>query len=257
MNSMIKRLSVLLVMGSVSLFATEHSHAPTAPLKPQKWSFNGPLGSFKRDELQRGFQVYKEVCASCHSLKRVRYRNLNALGFNEAEVKAIAASYKVTDGPNQEGEMFERPALASDRFVSPYPNDNAAKAVNNGALPPDLSLMVKARVGGADYVYGILTGFTKAPEGFVVGENQHYNLYMPGNLIAMAPPLVNEGQVTYADGTKATIEQMAHDVTAFLAWAAEPEMETRKKDGVTVLIYLLFMTTIFYFTMRRIWRDVK
>jgi ubiquinol-cytochrome c reductase cytochrome c1 subunit len=249
----------ILISGILAIALTgesfSHSHTAVSPPK-QNWSFNGPFGSFKRDELQRGFQVYKEVCSACHSLKRVHFRNLKDLGFNEAEIKAIAAGYKVKDGPNQDGEMFERNGLPSDHFVSPFPNDNAAKAANNGALPPDLSLIVKARVHGADYIHGILVGYQKAPEGVQVGDNQHYNLYMPGNLIAMAPPFVSDGQVTYADCTKATIEQMAHDVTVFLAWCAEPEMETRKKDGINVILYLLFMTVLFYVVKRRIWKNV-
>lgn len=240
-----------------SLLLIFSCHAENVPHPPkQNWSFNGPFGTFKRDELQRGFQVYKEVCSACHSLKRIRFRDLKGIGFKEIEIKAIAAGYEVTDGPNAEGQMFQRKAIPSDSFPSPYPNDNAARTTNNGALPPDQSLIVKAREGGADFIYALMTGYTEPPIGVTVDAGRHYNKYFPGGQISMEKPLT-EGQVTYADGTKATVEQMSHDVSAFLAWAAEPEMEERKEMGVKVLAYLLFMTVIFYLTMRRIWKGVK
>lgn len=228
---------------------------PTLP--KQKWNFSSVSGTFPRDSLQRGFQVFKEVCATCHSLKRVAYRNLKALGYNDDQVKFIASQYQVTDGPNKEGQMFQRSALPSDRFMGPYPNDNAARAANNGALPPDLSLIIKARPGGADYLYALLTGYKNPPQGVVVTPNSYYNEYFPGNLISMAPPLLKDGIVTYSDGTKPTIDQMARDVTTFLAWAAEPEMEKRKQLGFQVMIYLLAMTVVFYLVKRRIWKDIK
>ncbi len=248
---MFKILTVFILL-TLSCHAENAAHHPLQ----QNWSFNGPFGTFKRDELQRGFQVYKEVCSACHSLKRIRFRDLKGIGFKEIEIKAIAAGYEVTDGPNAEGQMFQRKALASDPFPSPYPNDNTARTVNNGALPPDQSLIVKAREGGADYIYALMTGYTEPPAGVTVDAGRHYNMYFPGGQISMAKPLT-EGQVTYADGTKATVEQMAHDVSAFLAWTAEPEMEQRKEMGVKVLAYLLFMTVIFYLTMRRVWKGVK
>ncbi len=229
----------------------------TVPHPPkQNWSFNGPFGTFKRDELQRGFQVYKEVCSACHSLKHIRFRDLKGIGFKEVEIKALAAEYEVTDGPNADGQMFQRKALPSDVIPGPFPNDNAARAANNGALPPDQSLLVKAREGGADHIHAIMMGYVEPPEGVKVDPGRHYNEYFPGGQISMAKPLT-DGQVTYADGTNATVEQMSHDVAAFLAWTAEPEMEARKQMGVKVLAYLLFMTVMFYLTMRRIWRDVK
>lgn len=226
------------------------------PIPDHQWSFKGILGTFDRGELQRGFQVYKEVCSSCHGLKRVAYRNLRFLGFKEAEIKAIASNYQVTDGPNDEGEMFQRPARPSDHFVSPYPNEKAARAANNGAYPPDLSLLTKARPGGANYIYALLTGYTPAPPGMELDptDTRHYNEYYPGNFLSMAAPL-SEGQVTYADGTVATVAQMAHDVTAFLSWAAEPEMESRKELGFKVLFYVLFMTLVFYMVNRRVWEQ--
>ena len=192
------------------------------------WSFDGMFGTFDRGAAQRGFQVYQEVCAACHSLKLVAYRNLSGIGLSEDQIKAIAAEVEVTDGPNDEGEMFQRPARPSDRFVKPFANDNAARAANNGALPPDLSLMVKARKGGADYLHALLTGYKEEPPaGIKLSEGMNYNLYFPGNQIAMAPPVADDA-VEYADGTKATADQIATDVATFLAWAAEPELRSEE-----------------------------
>lgn len=227
----------------------------TPPLPDQNWSFEGVFGTFDRAALQRGLQVYLEVCAACHGLDHLYYRNLSALGYSEDEIKAIAANYEVTDGPNDEGEMFTRPALPSDRFVNPYPNPQAARAANNGALPVDLSMVVKARMGGADYVYALLTGYTDPPEGFQLLDGLHYNPYFSGKQIAMTPPL-SDGLVTYADGTEATVPQMARDVVTFLAWAAEPEMEARKSLGIKVILFLLVLAAILYALKRRIWSDV-
>ncbi|MCX7337929.1 MAG: cytochrome c1 [Alphaproteobacteria bacterium] len=232
------------------------AETPTSAPPKQAWTFTGPFGTFKKESLQRGFQVYKEVCSSCHSLKRIHYRDLSALGFKEGEIKAIAADYDVMDGPNAEGNPFKRKALPADAFPSPYPNDNAARTANNGALPPDLSLIIKARKNGADYIHALLTGYATPPLGVTVEPGHHYNPYFPGGQIAMTPPLT-DGQVAYADNTKAIVDQMAHDVVTFLAWAAEPEMEHRKQLGVKALLYLAFMTLIFYATMRKIWKEVK
>ncbi len=234
--------------------ADEAHQAPTSP--KVDWTFSSLFGVFKRDQLQRGFQVYKEVCAACHGIKRVSYRNLNALGFSEAAIKVLAAERMVQDGPNAEGKMFEHPALPKDAMAGPFPNDNAARAANNGSLPPDLSLIVKARVGGADYIHALLTGYVKSPAGKTIDAGRYYNAYFPGHEISMAPPL-RDGQVTYSDGTVASVDQMSKDVVTFLAWAAEPEMEARKQLGVKVFLYLLLMTGSFYATMRRIWRGVK
>ncbi|WP_298727101.1 cytochrome c1 [uncultured Ferrovibrio sp.] len=232
-------------------FAAGGGSAPAA----QNWSFNGPFGTFDRGELQRGYQVYKEVCASCHAMKYVAFRNLRDIGFSEAEVKALAATFEVTDGPNDDGEMFQRPALPSDKFPSPFPNEKAARAANGGAYPPDLSLIAKARMHGPDYLYALLTGYKDAPNGFTVGEGLHYNEAFPGHQIAMPKPL-NEDQVTYADGTKATVEQMSRDVSAFLMWAAEPKLEERKRMGLKVMIFLVILTGLFFAAKKRIWRDV-
>ena len=225
-------------------------------LPEQKWSFEGTLGSFDRASAQRGFQVYKEVCAACHGLKLVNYRNLSILGFNEAEIKAIAAEYTVIDGPNDEGEMFERPARPADKFVSPFANEQAARSANGGAYPPDLSLMIEARPNGANYVYALLTGYTDAPKGTELMAGMSYNKYFPGHQIAMASPLSDDA-VEYADGTSATVEQMSKDVVTFLAWAAEPNLEERKKMGLKVLIFLAFFTLIFYLIKKSIWKDVQ
>ena len=222
------------------------------------WSFKGLFGKFDRGALQRGYQVYTEVCSSCHSMKYLSYRNLYEPGgpeFSEQQAKIIASQFEVTDGPNNDGDMFTRTAIPSDTWPAPYPNDNAARAGNNGALPPDLSLMVDARVGGADYLYALLSGYHEAPEGQEVAEGMYYNAYYPGHQIAMPSPLVDDG-VEYGDGTKATINQQARDVSAFLAWATEPNMEQRKRMGVKVLIFLIVMTGLFYVSKRRIWADV-
>ncbi|MEN8236499.1 MAG: cytochrome c1 [Pseudomonadota bacterium] len=218
----------------------------------QVWSFSGPTGTFDKAQLQRGFQVYKEVCSACHSLNLLSYRNLEALGFSKEGVKAIAKEHLVRDGPNQDGEMFERPGRSSDHFHAPFPNEQAARVANNGAYPPDLSVITKARAYGPDYVHAILTGYHDQPPNAEVSEGMYYNLYFDGHQIAMAPPLVNE-QVTYSDGTMASVDQMSKDVTAFLSWAGEPEMEVRKRTGIMVMIYLAFLTLFLYLTMKRIW----
>lgn len=227
------------------------------PLKQVDWSFNGPLGMFDRAQLKRGFQVYKEVCAACHSVKYIHYRNLGEDGgpeFTEAAVKAIAAEYKTMDGPNADGEMFERPAEPKDRFAAPFPNDNAARAANNGALPPDLSLMTKARKNGPNYVYSLLSGYVDPPAEVVMADGMNYNPYFPGHQIAMPNPL-SDDQVTYEDGTPATVDQMSKDVTAFLTWTAEPKLEHRHRLGFKVMIFLTIFAVLLYFTYKRVWKD--
>lgn len=218
------------------------------------WSFDGVFGTYDRAALQRGFKVYSQVCSSCHAMNKLSYRNLAALGYNETEIKAIAAERTVTDGPNDEGEMFERPALPSDPFVSPFANVKAAMYANNGAYPPDMSLLAKAREGGADYIYGIITGFDEPPAGTVLMAGQYWNRTMPGHVIAMAPPLSN-GQVAYEDGAPQTVSQYAMDVAHFLAWAAEPHMEARKRTGVAVFLFLLVFAGVMYATKRKVWTD--
>lgn len=220
-----------------------------------KWSFDRFWGTFDRASLQRGFQVYKQVCSTCHSLKYLRYEKLAALGFNESEIKAIAAEHEIPGAINDNGEPTTRKATSADFFASPYPNDQTARAANNGASPPDLTLMIKARPGGANYVHALLTGFVNPPKGFKLNPGMYYNLYFPGHQIAMPPPLTDK-QVDYADHTPATVDQMSRDVTTFLAWAAEPELEARRQLGLKVVIYLIFLTTMLYALKRRIWRDI-
>lgn len=231
-----------------------HSHE-TPDVPDVDWSFDGPLGTFDRPALQRGFQVYKQVCAACHSLGRVYYRNLHALGYNDAEIKALSAEASVMDGPNDEGEMYERPGRPSDAFKAPFANDQAARYANGGALPPDLSLIVRARANGANYVHGILTGYAQAPADFAVNPGMHYNQYFPGHQIAMPAPL-SEGVVSYEDGTAASVDQMAKDVTTFLAWASEPVMEQRKQTGFKVLIFLAVFSVLMYLSKRKLWKDI-
>ena len=223
------------------------------------WSFKGYFGKFDRGSLQRGYQVYTEVCASCHSMNYLSYRNLSQDGgpeFSEEQAKAIASSFEVIDGPNDDGEMFTRPAKLSDKFVKPYQNDKEAMASNGGAYPPDLSVIVKARGGGADYIYSILLGYKDPPSGISLDDGVYYNTYMYGNNIKMPKPLMN-GQVEYNDGTEATEKQMAKDVTTFLAWAAEPHLEARHKTGFKVIIYLIIISLLVYLSMKRLWSRIE
>lgn len=329
-------LIITALMLPMLAFASTGGQAP----EQLNWPFDGVLGKMDKPSVQRGLQVYKEVCAACHGLKRVPFRSLEGIGFSEAEVKAFAAEYTVTDGPNDDGEMFDRPGRPSDKFPSPYANDKAARAMQNGALPPDLSLIIKARPDGANYVHALLTGYSDAPaysceevtEGKCVkfkhlsqvdadiakaaakeaekvaaeqeakeaerakadkkegdeaeaapakehevgqlfycsdiqhadgvetcvemGKTMHYNPYFPGKQIAMPAPLADD-QVTYQDDTKATKEQMSRDVVNFLQWAAEPEMEARKRMGIKVVIFLALMTGFFYVTKKRIWSNLE
>jgi ubiquinol-cytochrome c reductase cytochrome c1 subunit len=255
MNQMKIFAPALALLGLLAL--TPGPALASAGAKPEAhdWSYQGLFGTYDRGALQRGFQVYRELCAACHSLRLVAYRNLAGIGLSEDQIKAVAAEYEVTDGPNDEGEMFTRPARPADRFAKPFANDNAARASNNGALPPDLSLMTKARKGGPDYLYGLLTGYKEEPpEGFTLMEGMQYNLYFPGNQIAMPPPL-DDDAVEYTDGTKPTTAQLSEDVTTFLAWAAEPELEERKRMGVKVLLFLIVLTAMLYALKRQVWRD--
>jgi len=224
-------------------------------LTKRDWSFNGPFGTFDKAAMQRGFQVYREVCAGCHSMQYIAFRNFADLGYNEAEIKAIAAEYDVEDGPNDEGEMFTRPGIPADRMPSPYPNDNAARAGNGGALPPDLSLIAKARANGPDYLYSLLIGYKEAPALMNVPDGMYYNDAYPGNLIAMPQPLYGD-DVTYADGADASIEGSAADLTQFLMWAAEPKMEARKRIGVAVVFFLSIFVVLSVMAKRRVWADI-
>jgi ubiquinol-cytochrome c reductase cytochrome c1 subunit len=260
---MVKRLSALIAAAVLALAPglagpalADDACTAEVPLPHQQWSFEGPLGSYDQAALQRGFQVYKEVCSACHALNHLAYRDLTEIGYSDDQVKGFAAQFQVTDGPNDQGQMYQRPGKPSDMFVPPFPNDQAARVANNGALPPDMSLLVKARDGGPDYVYGIVTGFKDAPKTCKLGQNLYWNDYFPGHQIAMPPPLTADGQVTFADGTKATIPQMAHDVASFLAWASEPNLDERHRMGAKVILFLLVAAGIFYAAKRRIWAKI-
>jgi ubiquinol-cytochrome c reductase cytochrome c1 subunit len=217
---------------------------------------NGSFSSFDYASVRRGYQVYKEVCATCHSLEGIAFRNLINVTHTEEQMKALAADIEVEDGPNDEGEMFDRPAKLSDKLPKPYANDEAGRAANNGALPPDLTLMTKARHGGADYVFALLTGYVEPPAGKVMLPGLHYNPYFAGGAIAMEKQL-NDGQLEYEDGTPATASQLAKDVSVFLAWAAEPEHDERKLAGTKFVIAMMAMVCITGFYKRYRWQVLK
>ena len=264
----------ILLISLITGVAT-YIHSPPAPLaaeefhrqpKPLHLASDGPFGKFDRRQLQRGFQVYSEVCSACHSLKLVSFRDLKGLGYNDAEIKKIASDWK-TQVPSinpDTGEATTRKALASDNFPPPFATEVAARAANNNALPPDLSLITKAREGGAPYVYSLLTGFQPEPAELLkkfpeakTPPNLHYNPYFANLNIAMPPPLTTTGQVTYADGTPATVDQMAKDVAAFLVWTAEPSLENRHAAGIAVVVFLLIGTILGYLAYRQIWYEAK
>ena len=254
------RLNSLLVKIFFIAFVTAISNSAYSEEKKiefikNDWSFEGIFGTFDRSSLQRGYQVYQEVCSGCHSIQHLSYRNLSEKGgpeFSLDEAKAIAAQFEVTDGPNDDGEMFTRPRRLSDKFVNPFPNIQAATAANGGAYPPDMSVLVKARKGGADYIYSLLLGYEEVPAGYELDDGVYYNKYIPGNKIMMSKPL-SEGAVEYSDGTQATEAQMAKDVVTFLTWAAEPNLEARHKMGFKVFIFLIILLTLVYFSKQKVW----
>ena len=248
------------------------------PLPPQEaWSFSGPLGRFDKAQLQRGYQVYREVCSNCHSMKFMAFRNLTEAGgpeFSEGQVKALSETFKVQDGPNDAGDMFERPGRPSDGFPAPFANEQAARAANGGALPPDMSVLAKARdvefgglwfvlqpfsqyqAGGPDYIHALMNGYKDPPPaGVNLPQGKYYNEYYPGHAISMPPPL-NEGQITYTDGSPQTVEQYSHDVAAFLMWVAEPKLMQRKRTGMNAIIFLIVFASLLYLVKRRIWAGI-
>jgi ubiquinol-cytochrome c reductase cytochrome c1 subunit len=271
---MMKR--TLLIAAAILGLAAPAFAAGETPVPPQlKWSFQGPFGKFDRAQLQRGFKVYREVCASCHGLSYVAFRNLHQPGgpeFSEAQVRALAAEYKIQDGPNDAGDMFERAGRPADRFPPPWPNENAARARYNG-VPPDFSVLAKARSyergfpwfivdvftqfqeQGVDYIHALLVGYEeKPPQGFNLPAGAFYNKYFPGHSISMPPPL-SDKRVDYTDGAPATVDQYAKDVTAFMMWAAEPTLEKRKRIGFQVMVFLLVFAGLLYFTKKKVWAD--
>ena len=285
MIAMLPRLAGSLAAGIVALFlspawAQEVQQPLTFPIKvpeQERWSFAGPFGRFDTAQLQRGFQVYKEVCANCHSMNLVAFRNLtDPLGpaFTPDQVKALAATYKINDGPNDAGDMFERPGRPSDRLPAPFPNVQAAASANNGAAPPDLSLMAKARAAergpiwtvldflsqyqeaGPDYIHALLTGFQDPPTGLKIPDGTHYNPYFLNAASLSMPPPLSAGQVAYTDGTPTTIDQYARDVSAFLMWTAEPHLVERKRLGFQVFVFLLVFTGMMYLTKKRVWAKI-
>jgi cytochrome c1 len=266
------------VAASLSVIGMRVALAQEAEAPPRlSWSFHGPFGTYDQAQLQRGFKIYREVCSTCHSLKLLAFRNLADPGgpdFTEAQAATVAASFQVTDGPNDKGEMFQRPGKLADYFPPPFPNDQAARAALGGGLPPDMSVLAKARSheagfprfifdaftqyqeAGPDYIHAILTGYEEQPPaGFALAPGTQYNKYFPGHAIAMPKPL-SDGQVEYTDGTPATVDQYAKDISAFLMWAAEPKLDERKRLGFQVFIYLIVLTGLLYFTKRRVWHDV-
>lgn len=246
-------LAALTLSGPAFAEEAGNGHGPV--IGAQEWSFAPPFGHFDRAQLQRGYRVYKEICANCHSMRFLSYRNLGEPGgpqFSEKAVEALAAQAQVTDGPDDTGKMFQRPARPSDPFRSPYANDQAARGANNGALPPDLSVMAKARPGGPDYIYALLTGYEQPPADMEMSKGMQYNTAFPGHQIAMPNPLV-DGVIDYTDGTKPTVDNYAKDVSAFLMWAAEPKLEERYKVGARIMIFLIIFAVIMYLSKRAVW----
>ena len=257
MKKILNRTLLILMFISISL--NLKAMESNTKLLQTNWSFKGIFGKFDRGELRRGYQVYSEVCSGCHSMSQLSYRNLYEKGgpeFSKDIAKGIAASHDINDGPNADGEMFTRPGRLSDKFAKPYPNVEAAKASNGGAYPPDMSVLAKARNGGAEYIYSLLQGYEEPPENYQLDDGVYFNKYMEGQQIKM-PNVLLEDIVEYADGTKATVEQMSKDISVFLAWAAEPSLEARHKMGYKVILYLFILTLLVYFSMNRLWSRIE
>jgi len=250
---LLNRIILIFFVSTISF--SVYSEETNTHYQKTDWSFKGIFGTFDRSSLQRGYQVYNEVCAGCHSVQHLSYRNLSEKGgpeFSIEEVKVIASQFEVEDGPNSDGEMFMRSGRLSDKFVKPYPNVEAATAANGGAYPPDMSVLAKARAGGADYIYSLLLGYEEAPANFELDDGVYYNKYMPGNKIKMSEPL-SDGIVEYLDGTQSTKAQMAKDVTTFLVWASEPHLESQHRMGFKAIIYLIILITLVYMSKQKIW----
>jgi len=251
-NLLAKIFLIIFIIGANNSVYSEENKAEFIK---NNWNFEGIFGTFDRASLQRGYQVYQEVCSGCHSLQHLSYRNLSEKGgpgFSPEEAKAIAAQFEVIDGPNEDGEMFTRPGRLSDKFVSPFLNVKAAAAANGGAYPPDMSVLAKARKGGGDYIYSLLMGYEEAPAGYELDDGVYYNTYMPGNKIKMAEP-ISDGVVEYIDGTETTKAQIARDVTTFLVWAADPHLEARHKMGFKVFFYLIILLILVYLSKQKVW----
>jgi len=253
LNKFLKTISLVFLMFTFQ--PASFSEEKKVDFIETQWSFNGIFGTFDRASLQRGYQVYQEVCSGCHSAQHLSYRNLSEKGgpeFSIEEAKAIASQFEIEDGPNSDGEMFMRSARLSDNFVKPYPNVEASTAANGGAYPPDMSVLTKARAGGADYIYSLLLGYEEAPVDLELDDGVYYNKYMPGNKIKMSEP-ISEGIVEYSDGTNPTKSQIAKDVTTFLVWTAEPHLESQHKMGFKVIIYLIILITLVYMSKQKVW----
>ena len=253
LNNFIKKVVILIFL--VGFNCSSLAEESKIEFISTDWSFKGVFGTFDKASLQRGYQVYQEVCSGCHSMQHLSYRNLYEKGgpeFSENQAKAIAAQFEVTDGPNSDGEMFQRPARLSDKFVKPFANTKAAAAANGGAYPPDMSVLAKARKGGADYIYSLLLGYEDPPSDIQLDDGVYYNKFMSGNKIKMSQPLL-DGAVEYSDGTQATEKQMAKDVTTFLVWAAEPHLEARHKMGFKVFLFLIILLTLVYLSKQKVW----
>jgi ubiquinol-cytochrome c reductase cytochrome c1 subunit len=257
---------VTAVVAVLFIAASPHEYLPGSEkeieIPREEWSFNGFFGKFDHAQLKRGFQVYHDVCSACHSMNLMSYRNLTEIGFSDDEVKNIAAGVQIADGPNDAGEMFERPGKPSDHFRPPFPNEQAARAANNGALPPDLSLIARSRAGkgfgafdGADYIHAILNGYVEAPADFKLGDGMNYNKYFHGHQIAMPQPLT-DGAVQFAGGAPNTLEDESKDVAAFLTWAGEPNLESRHLTGVKAVLFLVVFTLLFYAAKRKVWSKI-
>ena len=253
MLALLNRIILIIFISTVPFLV--YAEETNTDYAKTNWSFKGIFGTFDRASLQRGYQVYQEVCSGCHSVQHLSYRNLSEKGgpeFSIEEAKAIASQFEVEDGPNSDGEMFNRPGRLSDKFVKPYPNVQASTAANGGAYPPDMSVLAKARAGGADYIYSLLLGYEEAPSGFELDDGVYYNKYMPGNKIKMSAPL-SDGLVEYSDGTQSTTTQMAKDITTFLVWAAEPHLESQHRMGFKAIIYLIILLTLVYMSKQKVW----